>query len=110
MRLLPGYAYKRCNCCRRFRAEAACTYSLARCPILYSRERAALDWCEALTLLPQSAAPDNVYEKLESVFSPEEIVELTFVIIAINSWNILGVGFRTDVGNCSSDSLRKSHS
>jgi alkylhydroperoxidase family enzyme len=60
--------------------------------------------------LPQSAAPDNVYEKLESVFSPEEIVELTFVIIAINSWNILGVGFRTDVGNCSSDSLRKSHS
>jgi AhpD family alkylhydroperoxidase len=68
-------------------------------PFYSPRERAALAWCEALTLLPQTAAPDNVYEELENVFNPREIVELTFVIIAINSWNRLAVGFRSEVGN-----------
>ncbi len=68
-------------------------------PFYSQRERAALEWCEALTLLPQSGAPDNVYSKLEEVFQPEEIVELTFVIITINCWNRLAVGFRTETGN-----------
>ncbi len=68
-------------------------------PFYTPRERAALAWCEALTLLPQTAAPDNVYEEIEKVFNPKEIVELTFVIIAINSWNRLAVGFRSDAGN-----------
>ena len=68
-------------------------------PFYSPRERAALAWCEALTLLPQTAAPDNVYEELENVFNPKEIVELTFVITTINSWNRLAVGFRSDVGD-----------
>lgn len=68
-------------------------------PFYTPGERAALAWCEALTLLPQTAAPDNVYEELENIFNPGEIVELTFVIIAINGWNRLAVGFRSDVGN-----------
>lgn len=63
------------------------------------RERAALDWCESLTLISETRAPDDVYTEVERLFSPEEIVELTFVIVTINSWNRLSVGFRTEVGN-----------
>lgn len=67
---------------------------------LYSpRERAALTWCEALTQLPQSGAPDDVYEEVKNQFSPEELVELTLAIVAINGWNRLAVGFRSNVGN-----------
>ena len=63
------------------------------------RERAALDWCESLTLISETGAPDNVYEELERLFSPEEVVELKFVIVTINAWNRITVGFRTEVGN-----------
>ncbi|MDP4292227.1 MAG: carboxymuconolactone decarboxylase family protein [Bacteroidota bacterium] len=63
------------------------------------RERAALNWCESLTLIAQSGAPDAIYEEVERLFTPEEIVELTFVIITMNAWNRLSVGFRTEVGN-----------
>lgn len=68
-------------------------------PFYSPRERAALAWCESLTLLSQTGAPDEVYTELEHVFKPEEIVELTFSIVVINSWNRLAVGFRSDVGN-----------
>jgi AhpD family alkylhydroperoxidase len=68
-------------------------------PFYTSRERAALAWCEALTLLPQTTAPDSVYEELKNQFNSREIIELTFVIITINCWNRLAVGFRSDVGN-----------
>lgn len=66
------------------------------------RERAALAWCESLTLLSQAGAPADVYTELEQVFKPEEIVELTLAIVTINSWNRLSVGFGTDVGNYTS--------
>lgn len=68
-------------------------------PFYSPRERAALAWCESLTLLSKTGAPDDVYAELEIVFKPEEIVELTFSIVVINSWNRLAVGFRSDVGN-----------
>jgi AhpD family alkylhydroperoxidase len=68
-------------------------------PFYTPRERAALAWCESLTLLPQTGAPGNVYEELGKLFNSNEIVELTFVIITINYWNRLAVGFRSDVGN-----------
>lgn len=67
------------------------------------RERAALAWCEALTSLPVSGAPDVIYKEVEELFSPEEITELTFIIVAINSWNRLMVGFQTEAGNYKSD-------
>lgn len=67
---------------------------------LYSpRERAALDWCESLTQISETGAPDEVYEEVERLFNAEEIVELTFVIVTINAWNRLTIGFRTEVGN-----------
>lgn len=60
-------------------------------------ERAALDWCEALTLLPGSGAPDELFEALRRHFTEEQIVALTLAIVAINGWNRLNVGFRTPV-------------
>jgi AhpD family alkylhydroperoxidase len=67
-------------------------------PLYSERERTALDWCEALTLLPQTGAPDEVYEHLRGEFDEEEIVALTLAIVAINGWNRLAVGFRSSVG------------
>jgi AhpD family alkylhydroperoxidase len=68
-------------------------------PFYSERERAALAWCEALTLLPESAAPDDVFEEVEHNFSPEEVVALTLAIVAINGWNRLAVGLRSPVGS-----------
>ncbi len=68
-------------------------------PVYSDRERAALAWCEALTLLPESGAPDQVYEDVTAVFSPEETVALTLAIVAINGWNRLAVGFRIPAGS-----------
>lgn len=68
-------------------------------PVYSSRERAALAWCEALTLLPQSGAPDDVYEQVTEEFSPDEIVALTLAVVAINGWNRFAVGLRSLVGS-----------
>jgi AhpD family alkylhydroperoxidase len=68
-------------------------------PFYNERERAALAWCESLTLLPQTGAPDDVYTELERVFDQEEVVALTLAIVAINSWNRLAVGLRSPVGD-----------
>jgi AhpD family alkylhydroperoxidase len=68
-------------------------------PFYSERERAALEWCEALTELPEKGAPDILYEKLTGLFKQEEIVELTMAVVVINSWNRLNVGFRSPVGN-----------
>ncbi|WP_309644862.1 carboxymuconolactone decarboxylase family protein [Phenylobacterium sp.] len=58
------------------------------------RERAALAWTEALTLVAQTRAPDADYEGLQGQFSDEEVVKLTLLIGAINVWNRIAVGFR----------------
>lgn len=63
-------------------------------PLFDARERAALAWTEALTHLPQTLAPDDVYAELSSAFSEKERVAVTLVIATINSWNRVAVGFR----------------
>jgi AhpD family alkylhydroperoxidase len=68
-------------------------------PFFAPRERAALAWTEALTLLPQTGAPDDVYLAMAREFDPAEQVALTLAIVAINSWNRLAVGFRRPVGS-----------
>ena len=78
-------------------------------PFYTERERAALAWCEALTLLPQTGAPDDVFAEVEQQFSPEEIGALTFQIVAINGWNRLAVGFRSPVGDYVSPFRSHSH-
>jgi AhpD family alkylhydroperoxidase len=63
-------------------------------PLYTERERAALAWTEALTLLPATGAPDDVYAQVKAQLSEAEIVQLTLAIGAINLWNRFGVGFR----------------
>lgn len=68
-------------------------------PCYSERERAALAWCEALTLLPRTGAPDDVYAQTEHAFTSEEQVALTLAIGLINTWNRLSVGFRHPAGD-----------
>lgn len=63
-------------------------------PLYSERERAALGWTEALTLVSETHAPDNSYQALQAQFTEEEQVTLTLLIVAINGWNRLQVGFR----------------
>lgn len=63
-------------------------------PLYTARERAALAWTEALTLVSQTQAPDQDYEALQAEFSDEEKVKLTLLIATINAWNRLAIGFR----------------
>jgi alkylhydroperoxidase family enzyme len=68
-------------------------------PFYNERERAALAWCEALTLLPQRGAPAEEYDALSAQFDEEEIVALTLAIVAINGWNRFAVGLGSPVGD-----------
>ncbi|QDL96120.1 carboxymuconolactone decarboxylase family protein [Rhodopseudomonas palustris] len=63
-------------------------------PLYTDRERAALGWTEALTLIAQTRAPDEDYAALKSHFSDAEQVKLTILIGTINTWNRIAVGFR----------------
>ncbi len=58
------------------------------------RERAALAWTDALTLVAQTHAPDADYDEAQKQFSKEELTNLTLLIGAINVWNRLSIGFR----------------
>jgi AhpD family alkylhydroperoxidase len=63
-------------------------------PLYTDRERAALAWTEALTLIAETHAPDNLYEDVRAYFSEAETVNLTMLIGAINAWNRLAIAFR----------------
>ncbi len=59
-----------------------------------ARERAALGWTEALTLVSETHAPDDIYQDVQAHFTAEEQVTLTLLIATINAWNRIQVGFR----------------
>lgn len=62
---------------------------------LYSeRERAALGWTEALTLVSETHAPDGAYEAVRQHFTEDESVSLTLLIAQTNAWNRINIGFR----------------
>lgn len=63
-------------------------------PLYTDRERAALAWTEAVTLISQTHAPDDVYARVRAEFSEEETVNLTMLIATINAWNRLAISFR----------------
>jgi AhpD family alkylhydroperoxidase len=63
-------------------------------PLYTERERAALAWTEAVTLLAESHVPDDVYEQARVQFNEGELVDLTIAVTTINSWNRLAVSFR----------------
>jgi AhpD family alkylhydroperoxidase len=66
-------------------------------PFFSERERAALDWAEAVTSRSHHATGDEAFAKLKAHFSDAEIAELGFAISAINAWNLLNLGFRNPV-------------
>jgi len=63
-------------------------------PFFSARERAALAWAEAVTLLAEGGVPDDVYEEARRHFTDRELVDLTMAVVAINGWNRLAVAFR----------------
>jgi len=63
-------------------------------PLYTERERAALAWTESLTLIAETHAPDEDYNAVRAQFSEEELVKLTVLIGAINTWNRLAISFR----------------
>ena len=68
-------------------------------PLFSARERAALEWTEALTVLHPHGVSDAVYEQVRAQLSEEEISDLTFLVVGINGWNRLNVAFRTVPGS-----------
>jgi AhpD family alkylhydroperoxidase len=63
-------------------------------PFFTDRERAALEWTEAVTLVSVDHVPDSVWNAVRPHFSDEEIVDLTLLVAAINSWNRFAIAFR----------------
>ncbi|NYT73991.1 carboxymuconolactone decarboxylase family protein [Halomonas sp. QX-2] len=63
-------------------------------PCFSTQERAALAWAEALTLVSQQAVSDNDYQNALAAFGEQGLIDLTAIIIQINSWNRVSVGFQ----------------
>jgi AhpD family alkylhydroperoxidase len=63
-------------------------------PLYTDRERAALAWTDAVTLISDTHAPDDLYEAVRARFSEAEIVNLTMLIATTNAWNRLAISFR----------------
>src|SRR3546814_2882413 len=63
-------------------------------PFFTERDRAALAWTESITLIADTHAPDEDYQALHAQFTEQESVNLTLLILTINCWNRLAIGFR----------------
>lgn len=68
-------------------------------PLFTPKERAVLEWTEAVTRLGDEGVPDAVYERVRAQLSEQEISDLTFALAVINSWNRLAVSFRKTPGS-----------
>ena len=68
-------------------------------PFFTGRERAALEWTEALTLISENDVPDSLYDGVRKHFDEKEMVALSMAIVAINGWNRLAITFRTVPGS-----------
>ena len=68
-------------------------------PFYSDRERAALAWAEALTLVTEGHVPDETYELARAQFNEQELANLTFAIVAINGANRINIAFRTVPGS-----------
>jgi AhpD family alkylhydroperoxidase len=78
-------------------------------PYYSARERAALEWTEALTLVSESHVPDDVYERVREQFTEDELAHLSLAIVAINGWNRFNVAARTVPGGYVAGSLAALH-
>ena len=76
-------------------------------PYYSERERAALEWTEALTLIAQTHAPDDVYERVRQQFNENELIHLSLAIVAINGWNRLAISSRVVPGAYQAGAVKK---
>jgi AhpD family alkylhydroperoxidase len=67
-------------------------------PYYTDRERAALEWTEAVTLISQTHAEDEIFQRIKPHFSDKELADLTWIIAGINAWNRLAISMRTPPG------------
>jgi AhpD family alkylhydroperoxidase len=74
-------------------------------PFFTDRERAALEWTEAVTLVSQNHVPDEVFENARRHFTEAELINLTLAVIGINSWNRVAISFRAVPGTYQPQSL-----
>jgi AhpD family alkylhydroperoxidase len=68
-------------------------------PFFTDRERAALEWTEAVTRVAETHVPDEIHERVAAQFDEAELVALTFGVVVINGWNRLAVSFRAPAGS-----------
>jgi len=68
-------------------------------PLYDERERAALELCEAMTLIADGDVPDDVWYRAVSVFDAQELGQLVFAITVINAWNRLNITVRSEPGH-----------
>ncbi len=64
------------------------------CPYYSERERAALEWTEAVTRIADGHAADDVYERVRAQFNERELADLTLAVTTINAWNRLSIAAR----------------
>lgn len=67
-------------------------------PYYSDRERAALEWTDAVTRVSETHVPDEVYERVRKHFNPKELADLTLAVATINAWNRLSIAGRTTPG------------
>ena len=67
-------------------------------PFFTDRERAALEWTEAVTRVADTHVPDEIHDRVATQFDEAELVALTFAVVVINGWNRLAVSLRPPVG------------
>ena len=71
-----------------------------------ARERAALGWTEALTLVTHGHVPDEVFAEARQHFSEQELANLSLAIVTINGWNRLCIAFRIEAGTYQAAGVR----
>ena len=75
-----------------------CLSAWRECPFYTDRERAALEWTEAVTRVADTHVPDDVFERARAQFSEKELADLNVAVIAINAWNRIAIPFRATPG------------
>lgn len=78
-------------------------------PYYTDRERAALEWTEAVTLIHTDRVPDPIYDAVSEYFNEQELADLTFAIATINVWNRLAIALRAVPGHYKSNLHPKTH-
>jgi AhpD family alkylhydroperoxidase len=76
-------------------------------PFYTERERAALEWTEAVTLVSETHVPDDIYERVRQQFREQDLIKLTMAVVAINAWNRIAVAFRAVPGTYQPQAKRK---